>query len=56
MKYVLLKKRKVKNIRMKIVDCKCEMEVKYRYKELGIAVGVLWRVRYLPPTRKLYHL
>jgi len=30
-------------MRMKMVDCKCEMEVKYGYQELGKAVGVLWR-------------
>jgi hypothetical protein len=40
---------------MKIVDCKCEMEVKGGYKELGKTVGVVWRERYLPPTGKLYH-
>ena len=56
MKYILLKKEKIKNMRMKTVDCKCQIEVKHGYKELGNAVGVLWRERYLPPTRKLYHL
>jgi hypothetical protein len=56
MKYILLKKEKIKNMRMKIVDCKCEKKVKPGYKGLGKAVGVVWRERYLPPTRKLYHL
>jgi hypothetical protein len=43
-------------MRMKTVDYKCEMEVKHGYKGLGNQVGVVGRERYLPPTRKLYHL
>ena len=43
-------------MRMKFVDCKCEMEVKHGYKELGNVVGAVWRERYLPPTTKFYHL
>ena len=56
MKYILLEKEKIKNMRMKIVDYKCEMEVRRGYEGLGNAVGVVWRERFLPPTRKFYHL